>query len=74
MPWITPYRRLIRSEADELMRLHGGGAYSVARQCMRLARAYGDRRTEQYFSKVAMEIAKRAGHEIGLDTATRYVS
>jgi hypothetical protein len=59
-------------DADNLMALYGEGAYSAA-----LARArHDDERgcDPDHWFRVRREIARRIGKDVGLDTATRYIS
>lgn len=70
---LKKYRQAVLGEADEFMELYGDHAYIEARKAMRAARGRGDGRQEKFFTRVAIEIAKRTEIEIGLDTATRYV-
>lgn len=65
--------KVIKEEAERLVREHGAEAYQTAREAMRLARQRKNRRLEGYFSKVALEVARLGKREIGVDTATRYL-
>jgi ribulose 1,5-bisphosphate synthetase/thiazole synthase len=66
-------RRVVKDEVEKLMRELGAGAYENARETMRAARRQRNARMEQHFAKVATEIARWAGREIEVDTATRYL-
>jgi hypothetical protein len=64
-------KQVIR-DADNLMALFGERAYFEA-----LARAHreeGQGLDSRYWLAVRREVARRIGKEIGLDTATRYLS
>jgi hypothetical protein len=63
---------LVQSETAKLIEIHGDAAYSVARNATHLARNRADSRSEKFFAMIAVEIARRTGREIGVDTATRY--
>lgn len=65
-------RDLCVAEADQLIADYGVQAYGTARALMRYARSRGDRVAAVHFAKTAVEIARRTGRKIGLDTATRY--
>lgn len=67
-------KRDIKDEAERLVREHGAEAYGAAREAMREARRRKNGRLETYFAKVAVEVARLSGREVGVDTATRYVS
>jgi hypothetical protein len=65
--------KVIKDEAERLVREHGAEAYQTAREAMRLARRRKNRRLEGYFSKVALEVARVEKREVGLDTATKHL-
>jgi hypothetical protein len=71
--WLRKRTELIKGEADESMEVYGDGAYHAARKEARIARESGDQTREKFLSRVCMEIAKRTGIDIGVDTATRYL-
>jgi hypothetical protein len=54
--------------ADRLIRELGPGAYGEARRCEQEAL---DLETAADWRRVALIVAKRTGHKVGLDTATR---
>jgi hypothetical protein len=66
------YRRLLDTEAEQLVRDYGDAAYETARAAMRKARNDGDAGLEKFFAKVAVAIAHR--EQIGEDTGTRYLT
>jgi hypothetical protein len=66
--------KAIQEEATRLIRDYGVDAYNNAREAMRLARAKKNARLESYFAKVAQQVARDSGREIGVDTATRYLN
>lgn len=72
--WFRKRRQLVFAQADEFMESFGNAAYSEARSEARKAREAGDYKRERFLSRVCKEIAKRTDFEIGVDTATRYVS
>ena len=67
--------RLAQADAEALIRDHGGAAYSEARERERdVILPDGTThagRTPAHWRRVALIVAKRTGHRIGLDTATR---
>ncbi len=69
--------RLAQADAEALMRDHGREGYRVARQRERdVILADGTThagRTPAHWRRVALIVAKRTGHRVGLDTATRMV-
>jgi hypothetical protein len=67
-------KQAIKEEAERLAVEFGDAAYGKAREAMREARRRKNVRLERYFAKVAVAIAGMEGREIGVDTATRYVS
>lgn len=71
--WFERRRELIAAEADEFMEAYDNDAYWKARAEARDARKRGDYMREKFLARVCLEIAKRTGFEIGLDTATRYL-
>lgn len=71
--WLRKRRELVLAEADEFVESFGDAAYSEARYEARRARESGDWKREKFLSSVCRELAKRTGHEPGLDTATRYL-
>ncbi len=66
--------KAIQEEASRLLRDHGTDAYDKAREAMRVARQRKNARLETYFAKVAQQVARDSGREIGMDTATRYLN
>ena len=50
---------LVAAEAAELIRSHGAGAYSKAREAWRRARDDGDPGLEKFYSKVSQAVAER---------------
>ena len=67
-----PRREAIVRAAAELMTFLGDMAYDEARGRARTCRIRDDRRGDRHWSKVAVEIAKRTGREIGVKVADRY--
>ena len=65
-------RAAIARAAGELMTFLGDMAYDEARTRARACRRRDDRRGDRHWSKVAVEIAKRTGREIGVKVADRY--
>ncbi|BBF92141.1 hypothetical protein [Blastochloris tepida] len=65
------YAAAVEDQAAELIAQHGDHAYRLARDAGRLTSA--DDLQVHFWAKVAQEIARRQGHEIGADTATRYL-
>ena len=67
--------RLAQADAEALIRDHGDEAYSEARQRERdVILPDGTThagRTPEHWRRVALIVAKRTGHKVGLDTATR---
>lgn len=65
-------------DADALLRDHGAEAYQEARQRERdvilLDGTTHAGRTPAHWRRVALIVARRTGHSIGLDTATRMLS
>lgn len=66
------FRARVESEAGDLMRWLGDGAYGEARNRAREARRRGDQGEYVLWCKVAVEIAGRIGYEIGVKGADRY--
>jgi len=70
--------RLAQADAEPLLRDHGGEAYGEARQRQRdVVLPDGPThagRTPAHWRRVALIVAKRTGHRVGLDTATRMAS
>jgi hypothetical protein len=70
--------RLARIDADVLMRDEGNEAYWEARRRERdVVLADGTThqgRTPGYWRRVALIIAKRTNHRVGLDTASRFLA
>ncbi len=65
--------QIVVDDAADLIARYGNAAYHEARNRARLARlGHGDR-PDEHWGRVAKEIARRQGIEVGLDTATRYV-
>jgi hypothetical protein len=67
------YRKAVRDEAALLIQDHGADAYAMARSAMREARRRRNGRLERFLAKVALEVARLKGREVGLDTANRYL-
>ena len=65
-------REAIARGAAELMTFLGDMAYDEARTRARTCRHRDDQRGDRHWSKVAVEIAKRTGREIGVKAADRY--
>ena len=67
--------RLAAADAEALIRDHGGAAYWEARRRARDVilpdGTTRQGRTPEHWHRVARITAKRAGHAVGLDTATR---
>ena len=67
--------RLVNADAEALIREHGGAAYWEARRRERDVilpdGTTHQGRTPPHWRRVALVVAKRTGHAIGLDTATR---
>jgi hypothetical protein len=61
------FRARVEREATDLMLWMGDGAYGAARQRMWEARGRKDRDGERLWAKVAVNIARQTGHEIGAD-------
>ena len=66
------FRARIDREAGELRTWLGQHAYTEARSRMREARGRGDRPDERLWAKVAVEIARREGIEIGKQGAAKW--
>ena len=68
-------RRLTQADAEALVRDHGAEAYGEARRRERNVILPDEtthaRRTPAQWRRVALIVAKRTGHKVGLDTATR---
>ena len=66
---------LVRSDAASLLARFGDCAYEEARKRMRQAEGsiLDGNRPAGHWSLVRRRIAEETGHEIGLDTATRYL-
>jgi hypothetical protein len=67
--------RLALADAEALIRDHGAEAYSEARErerdvILRDGTTHAGR-TPAHWRRVALIVAKRAGHKVGLDTATQ---
>jgi hypothetical protein len=78
LQWLRRRRqaeRLAQADAEALIHDHGAEAYSEARQRERdVVLADGTThagRTPAHWRRVALIVAKRTGHKIGLDTSTR---
>lgn len=65
-------REAIARGAKELMTFLGEMAYDEARTRARACRHRDDRRGDRHWSKVAVEITRRTGREIGVKAADRY--
>ena len=78
LQWLRRRRqaeRLAQADAEALIRDHGGEAYREARQRERdVILPDGTThagRTPAHWRRVALIVAKRTGHKVGLDTSTR---
>jgi hypothetical protein len=77
--WLKTRRaraELVRADAASLMARFGDGAYGEARTRMVQAQdgtVLDGNRPAGHWSFVRRRIADATGHEIGLDTATRYL-
>ena len=78
LAWLRRRRqadRLAQADAEALIRDHGGEAYTEARQRERdVILPDGTThagRTPAHWRRVALIVAKRTGHRVGLDTSTR---
>ena len=61
-------------DARSLISLYGNAGYWEARKREWDARSgLGLWRREDHWRRVALEVARRTGHQIGVDTATRYL-
>jgi len=60
--------RLAQADAEALIRDHGAGAYSEARQYEYEASSDA---MVKHWRRVALAIAKKTGERVGVDTATR---
>lgn len=65
-------REAIARAAAELITFLGDMAYDEARSRARACRHRDDRQGDRHWSKVAVEIAKRTGREVGVKAADRY--
>lgn len=65
-------RRAIEREAGHLLTFLGDMAYGEARSRARACRGKHDRDVDRFWSKVAVEIARRTGREIGVKVTDRY--
>ncbi|GLS45569.1 hypothetical protein [Methylobacterium brachythecii] len=65
-------KRTAAKSAQELIAEHGGLAYQEARRRARNARSVGFGEGDRYWSRVAREIGRLEGREIGVKTADRY--
>ena len=61
--WLASRRmdQLIESEAEQMMLLHGGRAYVIARDAARAAHAKRDRRLTGHYARIAIIIGGRMG-------------
>jgi hypothetical protein len=66
-------RAWIRHDAEVLLVGHGEQAYPEARERARRGRERLDRSDARHWTKVAVEIARRTGREVGVSTADRYL-
>ena len=78
LSWLRRRRqaeRLAQADAEALVRDHGAEAYGEARRRERdVILPDGTThagRTSAHWRRVALIVAKRTGHKVGLDTATR---
>ena len=77
LPWLDellcrgPVRSEVELKAAALLAVDERTAYDVARKEGRRLR--GDARQARFWSRVAREIAKREGREIGVTGADRYL-
>ena len=65
--------KVVKDEAERLVREYGTEAYQTAREAVRLARQRRNARLERYLAQVALEVARRQKREVGVDTATKYL-
>lgn len=65
--------KVVKDEAERLIREHGAEAYTTAREAMRMARKRRNVRLERYLAQVALEVARQQKREVGVDTGTRYI-
>ena len=65
--------KVVKDEAERLVREYGVEAYTTAREAMRLARQRKNARLERHLAQVALEVARQQKREVGVDTATRYL-
>lgn len=73
--WIEGKKAAVKAviaSADDLQQTANSLAYSEARSLARLARRAGDQSNSKFWSRVAVEIARREGREIGMTVADRY--
>lgn len=68
--WWPPYRRRVIAEADEYLESFGDQAYV---QCRADYRAETDEKRGRFLADVRSVLARKFKHDIGLDTATRYL-
>lgn len=70
--WFQRRQHELLAEADKFMELYGNAAYRAAVSQALEAHKRGETKREKLLAQVALEIAKRADFEIGLDPAMRY--
>ncbi len=66
----------VATDARDLLVRHGGSAYYIARdrdRAVRQGAVVDANRPQGHWRLVALEIARMAGKEVGLDTAIRYL-
>jgi hypothetical protein len=63
----------MRRDAEVLLVAHGEQAYPEARERARRGRERLDRSDARHWTKVALEIARLTGREVGVSTADGYL-
>jgi len=58
--------KVVKDEAERLVREHGSEAYQAAREAIRAARQRRNAKLDRYLSQVALEIARRERREVGV--------
>jgi hypothetical protein len=68
-------RRLVETDAVDLIARYGDDAYGVARQRFHEegAEVISEGRSKEHWARVRVEIARRTGPRSEVDTATRYL-
>lgn len=65
------FRRQVEGKAADLIAVHGALAYAEAREQARIERRTGRGGECRFWSRVAVEIARREGRQIGVTGADR---